>query len=302
MKIIKNPYLDHFDVGIFGLGYESRSTSAFNKHHSDIEKCITLGYESHLDSLFYPSNKKVYEKNEVATFEGSDETVLGKFKNFIDSNVINKEARVILDITVMSRHRLAVVIDTLLCSLRKGSSLTVVYSISDYVAPPKDTTPIKKVSEISSDFCGVLGDLSLPTSLVIGLGYEKNKALGLSNYIDAGSEFIFIPRSPNKKFEKMVKTNNSELLDLIPRKNIFYYDVFSPYSTYLDLRSLLISLSDHSRPLLVPLGPKILAALSVVLGREMHPLIPVWRVSSEHLELPTERPASGDEIAFTISI
>lgn len=302
MKIVSDLELDEIDLLVVGLGYESRSTHIYKLYGEQSETTVALGYEYHLDKLSYPANRKELEEGQVKIFEGADEFVFGDFVNYCDSIFDDEPKSVLLDITVLSRHRIAMVLDYLLCGLAEGSKISIGYSLSCYVSPPEDTTPVRKVTEIADQFGGLLGDLSKPTSLIIGLGYEKNKALGLSNYLEAGCEFVFIPKSSEKDFECDVRKNNEEFLSQVPEKNVFTYDVGSPYSTYLDLKSLLLSVSEYSRPLVVPLGPKILAAICVILGREMYPDVPVWRVSSEHMEEPVERAANGEVISFSILV
>lgn len=302
MKILKNFGGGIFDFALFGLGFESRAVSAFDKYKEDCSKILAIGYDVHTDKFSYKQNKKIYSDSGAKLFEFGDESVIEKVGKFLSNEKNDSPIKVLLDITVMSRHRLACFICYLMDLLPEESTLSIVYSLSQYIPPPEGDTPIRRVCEISSQLGGSLGDLTLPTSVVFGLGYEKSKALGVSNYLDPGFVYTFIPKSPIPKFEDDVIKNNDDLLNLVSRDNIFYYDVCSPYSTYLSLKSLIQSLKKVSRPLLVPLGPKILAALSVFLGKEMHPYLPIWRVSSEHEEIPVDRPASGVEVKFTIQL
>ncbi len=301
MKMLKESYLGDFDLLIYGLGYESRATYISQKYHDESKMAYALGYDSNTECLFYQKNETYFLEANVVVISGEDESVINAFKIELLKEIENYNS-ILIDITVMSRHRLASILDMLLKYSTKDTKVTIVYAPSVFVSPPNDITPIKKVSEITSEFTGSLGDLSKPTSLIMGLGYEKNKALGLSSYLDSGSDFLFIPKSSEGKFEEIVLDNNKELITQTENKNILYYYIDQPYATYLNLRSLILSVMDYSRPLVVPLGPKVLAAISVVIGRELYPNLPVWRVSSEHTEVPVERKANGQEISFTIQI
>jgi len=154
--------------------------------------------------------------------------------------------------------------------------------------------PVKKVGPLIEDLSGGLGNLSYSTSAIFGLGYEQSKALGIYNYLEPDNAFSFIPKSLNIEFEDDVKTNNSSLLNSIPSEQTFYYNVYSPYDIYVDLKSLVISLSETSRVIIVPLGPKILSAVSLIIGIELYPDISVWRVSSLHSEEPVDRIADRE--------
>ena len=302
MKILTKFNSNNFDFGIFGLGFESRSITAFGKYGDHSRKNVVFGYDINTDKFSYQKNKVEFERFPTKVYELKDDEIIAILCAEIASSLTDTPISVLFDITVMSRHRLALVLCVLHEKLPKGSLISVVYSLSQFIKPPKDKTPIKYVREISEQLSGSLGDLSLPTSVVLGLGYEENKALGVSNLLDAGFMYAFIPESPIVAFKDEVLRSNEDLLSTIPKDNIFYYDVCSPYSTYLALRSLILAIQEHSRPLLVPLGPKILSSLSVILGLELHPNLPVWRVSSGHTETPVDRPPSGIEINYTIKL
>lgn len=300
MKVLKNSEIDSFDVGFFGLGYESRAPYSLLNSGKNFNVKHVFGYNSYRDEFSYPKNKKIFEENNCSIHEGDDNSTIENFKQIIDG--ITDRVDVFVDITVMSRHRLATLILMLLRGLSQGSRIMISYTPSKYIKPVQGTSPIRMVGDITMDLGNYLGDLSLPTSLILGLGYEKDKALGVCNYLDVHNTFLFIPVSDEDKFEHSVRINNSILIQSLQTEKIFTYKVESPYTTYLDLKSLLLSLIDNSRPLLVPLGPKILSAVSVIIGHELHPRVPVWRVSSEHHETPKDRPSSGKTINFTVLI
>lgn len=299
MNLLKSSKTDHFDLAIIGLGYESRSTFAYKKYKNVIDRCIVLGYESNKTVLHYQDNRKVF--CDVDVFEPSCSNVTDYIKDKVD--IVNKidDANVLVDITVMTRHRLALVLHYLIKNLKKGTSITICYMASKYVCPPDDMQPVKKVGPLIEELSGGLGNLSYSTSAIFGLGYEQSKALGIYNYLEPDSSFCFIPKSFNAEFEDDIKSNNSSLLNSVPHDNIFNYNIYSPYDIYVDLKSLVMSLCETSRVIIVPLGPKILSAVSLIIGIELYPEISVWRVSSLHSEKPVDRVADR-EVLQTIKL
>jgi hypothetical protein len=292
MKLLKSSKTEHFDLAIIGLGYESRSTFAYEKYKHVIKECVALGYESNQTVLHYQKNKKTL--CDVEIFESSCSNVIPYIKDKVD--IVNEidDANVLLDITVMTRHRLALVLNYLIKNLKKGTIITICYIASKYVCPPDDMQPVKKVGPLIEELSGALGNLSYSTAAVFGLGYEQSKALGIYNYLEPDSSFCFIPKSVNAEFEDDIKNNNSSLLNSIPPEHIFNYSVYSPYDVYVDLKSLVMSLCETSRVIIVPLGPKILSAVSLIIGIELYPDISVWRVSSLHSEKPVDRVADRE--------
>lgn len=298
----KVAYNGEFDVAIYGLGYESRSTSAFKKYSLQSKKNIVVGYENNKSAIKYNENKIFFQNNNVDIYENDCESIIQTVKQIVEDSVKDiNEPKVFLDITVMSRHRMANIIYNLLSDLCEQAKITICYNLSDFVEPPLGIQPVKEMGPIIEDLHGDLGNLSMPTSIVFGLGYEEHKALGVYNYYDADYSYAFIPENPYSNFEPRVRENNAPLLEVITDRNTFTYDITEPYATYVDLKSLILSLTDMSRVILVPLGPKIFAALSVILGKELYPKLPVWRVSSLHSELPVER-ISHQEVLFSLSL
>ncbi len=300
MKILKENTPLVYDLAIFGLGFESRSIALLGSGGTGLARKIALGYSVNVDVINYAKNKDTFRKESCEIYEGDDQAVFGFFDEYLIGLNCLSPINVLLDITVMTRHRLATLLCSLIRNLPKGSVISTIYSLSSFVEPPKDSTPIRTIGELAEDLIGDVGDLSLPACAIFGLGYEPSKALGVSNYLDSTVEFALIPTSPEERFEKLVIENNADFLSQIPSNNVFNYAVKRPYSTYVDLKSLLISLRKVSRPLLIPLGPKILSAIGAILGLELR--IPVWRVSSDHEENPVERTASGDTIRFDLKV
>ncbi|MFA0004901.1 hypothetical protein [Vibrio splendidus] len=298
----KDAYSGSFDLAIFGLGYESRATSAFKYFHLKSRKNIVVGYETNRDMVKYAENKNYFEQFEVHIFENDCKSIISTVKEQV-ADLISKvdKPKIFLDITVLSRHRMASIIFNLLSDLPKDSKITICYNLSYFVDAPEGIQPVKRLGPIIDELSGDLGSLSMPTSVVFGLGYEEHKALGVYNYYDADYSYAFIPKNQFSDFESIVRRNNLPLLETIGSRNTFSYDVTDPYSTYVDLKSLMVSLSDISRTILVPLGPKIFAAIAVILGKELYPKLPIWRVSSLHSEEPVER-TSAKEVLFTVTI
>lgn len=300
MKLLKTPFIESFDIAIYGLGYETRSIAAYEKYRSIANMNVVLGYKSNQDVLNYQNNRRIFETENLLELdceqiEGQLKRILMELRQKVD------KPNVLIDITVMTRHRLAVSLRTILINLPEGSMVTICYNASKYVEPPNELQPVRKVGPLIKELSGELGDLSSSTAVIFGLGYEELKALGVYNYLDPDISYAFIPTSENKKFECDVRKNNKNLLGIIADQNINEYNIYSPFDLYIDLKSLVLSLNENARVIIVPLGPKILSAMSLIIGMELSPEVPVWRVSSLHSELPVDRLADR-EVLQTIKI
>ncbi|ACJ27810.1 Conserved hypothetical protein [Shewanella piezotolerans WP3] len=298
MKLLKSNDIGNIDLAIVGLGYETRATTRCRSMvNSNI---IAIGYDQHTSALRYQDNLEYYNSIGATVIEGDNCNVYRELFKLIDVQWTGRPVNCLIDITVLSRTRLAEIILYLISNLEEGSHIKVSYSLAEYTEPSNSISPMRKVGPIIDSLSGALGDINLPSSIVIGLGYEIGKAIGISNYLDTENQFIFIPNGKDSNFETSVRTNNELLINITPENHTFTYDICNPYKTYLDLRETMLAIMDISRPVLVPLGPKIFSALSVVLSEEMNRTLPVWRVSSEYLEEPVDRKPTGFYIEFTL--
>lgn len=303
MKFYKENPIVNYDLAIFGLGYESRSI--FIAQEIAAKNSIAVGYGHHTDIFSYKENKKFFEAKyipiiEVDDSDSNDFQLHQILSETLEKKLLENQLNVIIDISVMSRHRLSLIIWFFLTRLKSRSKITIAYSLSKFIAPPTVAPPVKEIGPIIDELNGNLADLGRPTALVVGLGYEQNKALGAVTFIDPDIVYAFIPLSKELDFENEVLEKNSDLLSEI-RDKIFKYNVHQPYSTYLDLKSFFLDLSKENRPIFLPLGPKVIAALATILGWELSPNLPVWRVSSKGCEEPFDKKPSHI-INFTIEI
>lgn len=288
-----------YDLAFFGIGYEERARFVA-ENITKPKKSFSIGYKKNDKIFHYKKNLIFFEKINSSIVSFDDDNLDEDIDKLIKDIDFTVPVNVLIDITVMSRSRLSILISKISNNLIKGSKLTIKYSISSFIPAPTEVPPVRKIGEISKDFIGEIGDLSLPVSLILGLGYEKDKALGVYHYLDTNQAYCFLPKSPIKKFDDSIIENNYELLNLIDDEKKIHYSVSHPYSTFLDIKSLVIALKKQSRPLLVPLGPKIFAAMCSIIGSEFN--LPVWRVASNHQEKPINRPPSGEVVTLGFEV
>src|SRR5690606_5466712 len=105
-----------------------------------------------------------YLENNFNVSELIDEEI----EDFLDKNCnfLNKKINVVIDITVMSRHRLATVIWHFLSILDKGSTITITYCLSKYLEPPSITPPVKEIGCIINSLSGMPSGIGTPTALI----------------------------------------------------------------------------------------------------------------------------------------
>lgn len=291
-----------YDITIFGLGYESRAVHFLESFDSGLGRSFALGYTYHNELFSYEKNKEILEKRGSNVLEITDAELGGTLQQKLLPLIKTDTVNVLVDLTSMSRHRVTSVIWFLLENLLPNSTLRLVYSPSKYLSPPENSAPVKYIGPAIKELSGSLGDLDYPTTCIATLGYEENKALGAINNIDPAGLWLIIPNSKQEQFKIDIFANNKALIESVRPENCLEIDIHDPKLIYRDLKSLLLGSLKSCRPLIIPLGPKIFAAIAVILANELKPLIPVWRVSSYEKEEPVDRKPSGDIIDLIIEI
>jgi hypothetical protein len=189
----------------------------------------------------------------------------------------------------------------LLTLSRHPVSIDFVYTPSTFSAPQDDDSPISYCEPVTSAYTGWPVGSDLPTALICGLGYERDRALGVEEYLDAAASWMFFPIGPVPEFVPEVKNANADLLEGFPQDRLIYYDLSHPFNTFARLESLVSGLIDAYRPVVVPLGPKPFALASLLVGIAHSPHVSVWRVSAGQVEEPIDREPVGSLVGLTVS-
>jgi hypothetical protein len=201
---------------------------------------------------------------------------------------------VFIDVTCMPRRILAQIVgflSTRYCDV--NIDLAFGYALAKYSPPPNQPQPLnKRVAPCHPLFAGWTSSPGRPTTTIVGLGYEKDKALGAVEYIQASDCFLLIPDSPERKYRVDVDVHNAPLISASGENRKWNYEVMRPVEILLTLGAVISSVKQYSKPVLLPFGPKIFFAVSL-LAALIHPEASVWSVSGEELEPSRNKAAAA---------
>ena len=119
-------------------------------------------------------------------------------------------------------------------------------------------------------------------SLIIGLGYEKDKALGLYEYFQNSKQDIYLFFAKNKyedPFYKLALTNNNDLIKLISNENIIEYNIEN-VRYVLSLLDTLVNylISSGKRVVIAPTGTKQFMLIALIVNL-FHNEVTTYRLS-----------------------
>jgi hypothetical protein len=291
-----------YDLLIAALGYEQRARYVSSMFSTQCNVKIAFGFDQQ-QYLSFEENQDWFAKNGFASIVTTDIAFGEVLRRFLlDKAASMRHMRLLVDISSQSRHRIATLLTELL-SLPSDIVMHIdfAYSLSAFFDPPSQVFPNSHVGPVSNQFCGWWGEPERPSCAVVGLGYEQDRALGAVEHIEASETWAFLPDSEIPEYRKALQDANSTLLESLPPKRLVHYRVQRPFDTFVNLESLIYGLSRTKNPILLPMGPKIFALISLIVGI-LHPETAVWRVSASVQESPVDRKATGDICGLSATI
>lgn len=294
----RDPQIAQADLVIVACGFESRSRALSEKLLFKTARRFALNF-NHSQELSYNKNRKRLIELGYEFVDIEDENLAEWLLIEIErasEKTNERPLNVFIDISSQSRTKLAQLIEGL---ARAGSSHTIVahfgYSIAKYSSPSQSPSPTVALGPVSPYFAGWSTDPELPLSMIVGLGYEQDRAVGAVEYLEPTSVWAFLPKSAEPEYENALVQANKTLLEQVEASRRIEYAVEDPNATFAILMPLVRRLSATSTVMLLPSGPKILVLLTLLIACTTRS-ISVWRASSGQQEPAVDRIPSGRQI------
>lgn len=226
-----------------------------------------------------------------------------ELRHIIGTKIPSKKITICIDITYIERNEMATIFSIIADSLQGDFciDIVVVYALAVYNPPTDNFTPNDRVSPAHPRFSGWYAKPQFPVTAIVGLGYEKDKAIGAIEYIEADNSYIFVPSSSEEKYIESVYEQNEVLLKGVGEKNIIQYNVHDPVESIYMLNSIIAETKKISKPALFPFGPKIFFSASLIVAL-IHPETSVWYVSGECYDNKYENQKTADLISYKLTL
>lgn len=291
------------DAIILASGYEKRSIFLLDKIDLSIVKYkFALGFNDR-KLINRPINDKELSKSgfTILPADGDNQEIIFKYLADLIKQINKREIKILIDYSCMTRvwygailyyfSHFSIDIDSV--------KLFFSYSFSKF-SQPKEPKPNTYLGPIPG-----YGNITLPqknTALILGLGYEPNKAQGLYEYLDAHENYAFYTDPViDKSFLEAIKTNNRFVFSNFTQNNIFNYPINNLTYTDKILTSLVLQLRRDHRVILAPLGPKPFTFLCLLLASRYDD-IDVWRVSAGISGNAYDRTPIGERLICEVNL
>lgn len=288
-----------YDVMFVTCGYEARATYLLSRFSGQAQHIVALDY--HCDGVHsYDSNKGVLDirASSWVDLRGPEmpDRISVSVRERMSELKDGETASVFVDVSSCSRSVLANLLLALASTKGRRILLTCGYAVSEFYTPPEGELPSNISEPVIGDMSGWSHDLSKPPCAIIGLGFEPGRALGSIDYLEVPEVRLFMPHGPDERFKSAVLAANQLLIEEVGSPLL--YDICDPEDAFQKLGSLVGGLLPRFRPIIIPLGPKIFAALSMLLALRLFPQICIWRTSAGSGEETSDRQASGMVVTF----
>ncbi len=249
---------------------ESRSTNILNKYPFNESKIFVI--------------EEADDSDDDHSYSGSPDSFALNKSNYREHvhdalKNLDKSCTIALDISCLPHAMMAEILYIISATESEYEiEVIVMYTLAKFTSPSMSLLANESIEPVHKNFAGWSSPETKPTSLILGLGYEPNKAEGASEYFEPSDQWIFIPSSPIPEFLDQVYCNNENLIKKTDIDRMIEYNVADPELTYGQIELVISSLARKSNPVLLPFGPKIFFFLCLVQCLT-HPELGVWRVT-----------------------
>jgi hypothetical protein len=289
-----------FDLVIAVAGYESRCPYMFEKLVLVDEIRIALAFKERSSDLFRPANNRKLREMGFNFVEESGNSLVDVDSILKTVSADQKDSlNILVDYSCMTKLWYASFVNYFIQNELPYSKISVYFSYtSSTYTEPKKPVSLKLAEPLGSGPLDIVK--GKPVALVIGLGYEKNKAEFLYKALDPETTYVFYadPTDDNRFVEK-VYINNFKLIDNLHKDQVINFPIRDLKKIDSLLTELCLQLRLKYKVILAPLGPKPFALCCMLLAAR-YPDIEVWRVSAGKSENVYDREPYGEPLVYKV--
>lgn len=293
-------YSEQIDLAIGVSGYESRSPYLMERIKLGDELKVVLAFSEKTEELHRQENDRIFQELRFRFVEESGDRCpdVGHILGLVPRRGTD-HLKILVDYSCMTKPWYASIINYLVQQSLPYRRVSVLfsYTISEFVEPKKPK-PLKVAEPLGCAHRSLT--TGKPLALVMGLGYEKQRAEFLKKSMNPPRTYCFYadPVQDERYIEK-VYLNNFRLIDSLHKSHVIPYPIHDLDRTDQLLTSLCLDLRIRSRVILAPLGPKPFALLCMILSAR-YPDIEVWRVSAGKMESVYDRRPVGEPLVYRV--
>lgn len=289
-----------YALAFFATGYESRARSIVESYPGiSIEDKVCFAFSEYKEFEVRKINDRCFDDNFWKSYEFSGSNFSGVY-DFVFSKLekLKLDSTILVDISCMTRVWVAALVRAIFdCEVLNLSVVfcynPALYKEIDAEHPPNEVLgPLPGFSSLNSP--------DKPSSLLIGLGQQPGRAMGLAEYIDASNVLLFCPLpGVDERYDQDLVVNNKDIINRYADGDYYSYPLVRVRESFKIIESVVVGIRRDSSLVLSSLGPKIFNLYCLLLSAHYRD-VSVWRVSAGAYEKPCDRSSSGPLICVEV--
>ena len=151
----------------------------------------------------------------------------------------------------------------------------------EFHEPKTEFPAIEQIGAVIPELSGFSADPELPIGVVAGLGYEYGLAVGLINRLEPRLTVCFRAVGHDPRYEEACRIANLDFDFGGNPTEVGSYPIRNPAVAFDYLENVVYGMSKSFRVVIVPLGPKLFAALATLIAIKNFSIVSVWRVAAQ---------------------
>ena len=298
------------DLSVFFCGFESRCSFFYASitERSSLSLIVDFGstgvgsYDENI--AFYKD--QVGERAEIIP-DSKDSSAFRRELNRRLEGVCKdfgpgREIILAIDISSANRRQQAIFFELAWFYKSKGSAIKVIvsYVFAKYTPPSRELLHAVHFGPVTPFFAGWDCDPTVPVALILGLGYEKDRALSTVEFLEPRQVYVLAPCNGSGGYDQDIAGQVDLLREAgIPINEPYFYDVLSFESLCWHLDLIVSGLLGKYRVVIVPGGPKLFNLASILVSIRYRSRLHLYRVSGGTIETPVNREPDTQRAMFT---
>ena len=277
------------------MNHDSRSIEFFRKHEISPKDAIVFELGS--------KRGKYNENVEFLDALGIDRVCdfslfLEQIKNRASKGLLQQ---ISFDVSAFDREMIASILLLLFQLRSKIQLIQLLYYPMKFQRPSFSLDEATNFGPLHSVFFGNTSMSREKLTLVLGAGFELGKAVGAIDVLEPDRVYCFHPVGTDIAFEDAVARANMNFEFIDDTRLLSAYNLTKPVEAYNQLRQVVDFELNERNVLLFLSGPKIFAALGMIIALVYHPAVMVWHyktIQERMVEGVSNIEASEREVIF----
>jgi hypothetical protein len=269
-----------FDLFVNSTGFEQRASALLGSGAIKADCYISFLFQGNRE-LSFEANLRVMKGLNATLVNDPIAFCARDFESIIQNTVaaIGRPLRLGIDVSSMNRTMVAKLLTACVAYSGGISSLELFYVPADFYPPSLSFSPIDQVGPVTPELSGFDSEPGQSIALILGLGYEYGTAVGLINQLEPQITLCLQGIGLDPRFEEAVRQANLDFDFSAYNVEVTEYNILDLVSAHRHIDNIVHSLVGNFRVVLVPMGPKVLASLLVLVGLRYFGKVAVWRVA-----------------------